>query len=115
MLGLTVINFAWTFTPLPRTYYFQVIGAIGLSMMVLSALLYLPRPARLAFALLVIFGHDLLDPIPFGAGQPGQALWALLHDGGWQPVTSRPSSSNRIRITEALASTRLSSTTENVR
>ncbi|GEL73135.1 DUF1624 domain-containing protein [Myxococcus virescens] len=83
VLELTVINFAWTFTLLPRTYYFQVIGAIGLSMMVLSALLYLPRPALLTFALLVIFGHNLLDPIHFEAGQPGQALWALLHDRGF--------------------------------
>ncbi|WP_426755591.1 DUF1624 domain-containing protein [Myxococcus sp. Y35] len=83
VLELTVINFAWTFTLLPRTYYFQVIGAIGVSMMVLAALLHLPRPALLTFALAVIFGHNLLDPVHFAAGEPGHALWALLHDRGF--------------------------------
>ncbi|WP_241757813.1 DUF1624 domain-containing protein [Myxococcus landrumensis] len=85
-LEFTVVNFAWTFSFLPQTYYFQVIGAIGLSMVALSALLYLPRPALLAFALLVIFGHNLLDPIRFEAEEQGHALWALLHDSGDIPL-----------------------------
>ncbi|AKQ70661.1 hypothetical protein A176_007573 [Myxococcus hansupus] len=83
VLELTVINFAWTFTLVPPTYYFQVIGAIGVSMMVLAALLHLPRPTLLTFALVVIFGHNLLGPIHFEAGEPGHALWALLHDRGF--------------------------------
>ncbi|WP_342378113.1 heparan-alpha-glucosaminide N-acetyltransferase domain-containing protein [Myxococcus stipitatus] len=85
-LEFTVVNFAWTFSFLTPSYYFQVIGAIGLSMVALSALLHLPRPALLAFALLVIFGHNLLDPIRFAAGEPGHDLWALLHDSGDIPL-----------------------------
>ncbi|GEN10338.1 Uncharacterized membrane protein [Myxococcus fulvus] len=83
VLELTVVNFAWTFQLLPPTYYFQVIGAIGLSMMVLAALLHLPRPALLGFALLVILGHNLLDSVHFAAGEPGHTPWALLHDRGF--------------------------------
>ncbi|WXH29233.1 hypothetical protein WA016_03184 [Myxococcus stipitatus] len=86
VLEFTVVNFAWSFTFLSQTYYFQVIGAIGLSMVALSALLYLPRPALLAFALLVIFGHNLLDPIRFEVGEPGHDAWALLHDSGYIPL-----------------------------
>nr|BDT32958.1 heparan-alpha-glucosaminide N-acetyltransferase domain-containing protein [Myxococcus sp. MH1] len=83
VLELTVVNFAWTFQLLPPTYYFQVIGAIGLSMMVLATLLHLPRPALLGFALLVLLGHNLLDPVHFAAGEPGHTWWALLHDRGF--------------------------------
>jgi uncharacterized membrane protein len=39
----------------------QVIWAIGVSMVVLSGLIFLPRAAILGFALVMIFGHNLLD------------------------------------------------------
>lgn len=80
VLELTVVNFAWTFSLPPQTIFLQVIWVIGLSMIALSGLLWLPRPAVLAIGLSVVFGHNLLDPIAFAPGEYGHALWALIHD-----------------------------------
>lgn len=97
VLELTLVNFAWTFSLTPSILYLQVIWAIGLSMVALSALVYLPRPLLLAVGLTIMLGHNLLDPITVAQGQPGHAIWAILHDrgfidlpGGGQARTSYP-------------------------
>jgi uncharacterized membrane protein len=82
-LELTVVSFAWTFDLTPPTIFLQVIWAIGLSMMALAALVWLPRPALIAVGLLIVLGHNLLDPITVAEGQPGHAIWAVLHDRGF--------------------------------
>ncbi|UAL11757.1 DUF1624 domain-containing protein [Caulobacter segnis] len=82
-LELTLVSFAWTFSLTPKTIYLQVIWAIGLSMIVLSALVRLPRPWLIAVGLVIVLGHNLLDPITIAPGQPGHALWAVLHDRGF--------------------------------
>jgi uncharacterized membrane protein len=81
-LELTVVSFAWTFSLTPETIFLQVIWAIGLSMIALAALVHLPRWALIAVGLVIVLGHNLLDPISFQPGQPGHALWAVLHDRG---------------------------------
>lgn len=83
VLELTLVNFAWTFSLTPPTLYLQVIWAIGLSMLALSALVYLPRSLLLAVGLTIMLGHNLLDPITIPQGQPGHAVWAILHDRGF--------------------------------
>ncbi|WP_257459577.1 DUF1624 domain-containing protein [Archangium lipolyticum] len=83
LLELTLINFAWTFSFPAPTYYLQVIWAIGLSMIALAGLLWLPRPVLIGVGLVIVFGHNLLDPIQFEAGTPGATLWAILHDRGF--------------------------------
>ncbi|GAA0613973.1 heparan-alpha-glucosaminide N-acetyltransferase domain-containing protein [Brevundimonas kwangchunensis] len=82
-LELTVVNFAWNFDVLPPTIFLQVIWAIGLSMIVLSALVWLPRPVLIAVGLIIVLGHNLLTPITIPEGQPGHAIWAVLHDRGF--------------------------------
>jgi uncharacterized membrane protein len=60
----------------------QVFWAIGSSMVVLSALVWLPRPVILTFALLLIVGHNSVDgvkPNSFGDWGP---VWQVLHAGG---------------------------------
>ncbi|MGF7151048.1 putative membrane protein [Sphingomonas zeicaulis] len=81
-LELTVVSFAWTFDPTPERTFLQVIWAIGLSMLALAAVVHLPRAAVAAIGLVILFGHNLLDPIHVAAGEPGHALWAVLHDRG---------------------------------
>lgn len=83
LLELTLVSFAWTFSLTPRTYYLQVIWAIGLSMIALSGLLWLPRPVLIGVGLAIVFGHNLLDPIKLEAGTPGASVWAILHDRGF--------------------------------
>ena len=82
ILELTVINFGWSFSFTPSTIFLQVIWAIGLSMICLSGILWLPRNMMLALGLLIIFGHNLLDPIAFDTGF-AHNIWAIIHDRGY--------------------------------
>lgn len=79
LLELTVIRFGWGFSLWPDLILLQVIWAIGWSMIVLSALVFLPRPLLGSFALVLIACHNLLDPIqPAAFGSFGW-IWNLLH------------------------------------
>jgi uncharacterized membrane protein len=82
LLELTLVNVAWTFELPPRTIYLQVIWAIGLSMLALAALLWLPRAALLALGVALVAGHNLLDGWR-PQGEAAGALWAVLHQRGW--------------------------------
>jgi len=82
-LELTLVSFAWTFSLTPEVIYLQVIWAIGLSMIALAGLVRLPRPWLIAIGLAIVLSHNLLDPITIAPGQPGHALWAMLHDRGF--------------------------------
>lgn len=77
------LNFAiWTFYLVPYHFSLQIFWAIGLSMMALSLLIYLPRRAIFAFALLLIAGHNLFDAVTVAdMGQWGW-LWHFLHVPG---------------------------------
>jgi uncharacterized membrane protein len=87
LLEMTVVNFAWTFQFPPARVYLQVIWAIGLSMLALAALVWLPRRVLIGLALVIVAGHNLLDGLHFDAGHPLQVPWAVLHDRGWIDVT----------------------------
>ncbi|QJR80731.1 DUF1624 domain-containing protein [Alteromonas pelagimontana] len=78
VLELTVIAFAWNgdFNAL----FLQVIWAIGISMIALGLLAKLPFPVVGAVGFLIVFGHNLLTPITFQAGETGFTLWSILHD-----------------------------------
>ncbi|TXC71143.1 DUF1624 domain-containing protein [Sphingomonas ginsenosidivorax] len=68
----------WGVAPQP-TFWLQVIWCLGLCMILLAGAIRLPRGARIALGLVLVCGHNLLDPIRL---QPGDALfpaWALLH------------------------------------
>lgn len=82
-LELTLVNFAWTLQWPPQVIYLQVIWAIGISMVALSLLLWLPRPWLVAVGVLIVAGHNLLDGVHFAADSPWHGLWAVLHDRGW--------------------------------
>ncbi len=95
VLELTVIGFAWTFVWPPTTLFLQVIWAIGWSMIALAALIHLPRAWIAAIGGVIVVGHNLLDPVAIADGQPGHALWAILHDRGyidlWEGARARTS------------------------
>lgn len=84
LLEFTLINLAWNFA-WPGLALI-VIWAIGASMVVLAALVWLPRAAVLAIGVLILVGHNLLDPLtPQAFGEFGW-LWNVLHDPG--PIIS---------------------------
>jgi uncharacterized membrane protein len=80
LLEVTLVGIPWYDTLPPHTIWLQVIWAIGVSMIALSALLHLPRKLMLAVALTIICGHNLLDGIKYTPDSMGFIPWALLHD-----------------------------------
>nr|WP_314479791.1 DUF1624 domain-containing protein [uncultured Pseudomonas sp.] len=87
VLEFTLVNFAWTFQAPPTVIYLQVIWAIGISMIALSALIWMPRAALLAVGLVLIAGHNLLDGLHVDAASPWHVPWAIAHDRSWLDIT----------------------------
>jgi len=76
---LFIVTLGWTFNIHFTFYILQVIWAFGICMILLSALIRIRWSALLVIALVLIFGHNLLDPVQFsGSGFPAVG-WALLH------------------------------------
>src|SRR4029079_1023939 len=75
----------------------QVIWVIGVSMILMAALIHLPIRVLLAFGLLMIALHNLLDRffIPNAFGNPGlsgwQKLWLILHQQAAFQIAGRNS------------------------
>ena len=83
VLEVTLMSLVWTFNVrYEHGLFLQVIWAIGVSMIVLAALVHLPLRAIATFSIVIILGHNLLDgiePQSLGAWAP---LWSLLHVQG---------------------------------
>ncbi|MFL9675389.1 DUF1624 domain-containing protein [Pseudomonas marginalis] len=87
VLEFTLVNFAWTFQLPPSVIYLQVIWAIGISMLALAALVWLPRPLLIVLALVIIGGHNLLDGLHFAPGSALHIPWTILHERSWIDVS----------------------------
>jgi uncharacterized membrane protein len=62
-IELVIVNFGWTFDTHFSFHLIQVIWAIGVSMVVLSLLVYLPMWGIFAISSILVGGHNLLDSI----------------------------------------------------
>jgi uncharacterized membrane protein len=86
VLEVTLMSLVWTFNfRYDHGLFLQVIWAIGVSMMVLAALVHLPLRAIAIFSVVMICGHNLFDgvePQSLGTWAP---LWSLLHVFGPVP------------------------------
>jgi uncharacterized membrane protein len=89
VLEVTVVAFGWSFS-IPLLPHLQVIWAIGCSMIVLGALVWLPSAAVLAVGIAIVAGHNLLDATH--APQMGSfaTLWQLLFENGMVTWNGRP-------------------------
>jgi uncharacterized membrane protein len=84
-LEVTLVKLGWMFRLDYTFVLFQVIWAIGGSMIVLSALIFLPNPVLVALGLLIVAGHNTLDG-PLSARLAGLGWGAtLFRPGGLQP------------------------------
>ncbi len=83
MLEFTLVNFAWTFQWPPSVIYMQVIWAIGVSMLALATLVWLPRALLIVLALVIIAGHNLLDGLQVEADSVLHIPWTILHERSW--------------------------------
>jgi uncharacterized membrane protein len=85
-LEWTVVTFAWTFNfDYPIGLIMQVLWAIGMSMIVLAALIRLPVWVIGLIGFAICYMHNLLDdvrPEQFGSWAP---LWKVLHVQGATP------------------------------
>lgn len=79
---LTVINFALNFLQVSSVLLLQTIWAIGISMIALSALIYLPKRLLLVIAFVIIAGHNVLDNIDVPGQNFKALLWSLFHQTG---------------------------------
>ncbi len=100
-LELTVVKLAWMFNLqlFVGMHFLQVIWAIGISMIALAGLIWLPKRVIAAIGVIMVAGHHLLAPIdaavmaglsqggPFpSATSISDALWLILHIPGGIPV-----------------------------
>jgi uncharacterized membrane protein len=100
LLELTVVRLGSFFSfDLRFLALLQVIWVIGVSMIVLAALIHLPLKVIATFGLAMIALHNLLDKFPVqgwrGPGSPvpgiGAKLWMILHQPGVFPIAEFPS------------------------
>jgi uncharacterized membrane protein len=82
-LELTIIRFGWIMDLDYHFIFLQVIWAIGVSMVILAALIYLPLPALAAVGFILVFGHDLFDNLSTATfSLASKDIWDILHVGG---------------------------------
>ena len=81
LLEITLVTFSWMGTY--HTIWLQVIWAIGLCMIVLALVHRLPFAILLTIGLVIVFGHNLLTPVSFSAGESLYPIWTILHDRGF--------------------------------
>ena len=100
VLEFTVLRLAMFFSvDLRFLALMQVIWVIGVSMIVLAALIYLPVSVIATLGLAMIALHNILDRYPvIGWGGPrtpvpgvGDKLWMILHQPGLFPIAGFPS------------------------
>ena len=77
---LFIITLAWTFNPSYPVFNLQVIWAIGISMIILSAIIYMKRLYILLTAVLLIAVHNLLDNVHVPGNGMATFLWSFLHE-----------------------------------
>ena len=82
ILELTIVNFGWTFDITLSFHLLQVIWAIGVSMVFLSAAVYLPMRVIFSIGFVIVIGHNLLDPIVVKGSSINSFIWYALHQKG---------------------------------
>jgi uncharacterized membrane protein len=82
LLELTLLRFGWTFNFDYANFTFAgVIWVIGWSMVLLSALVFLPTKAVAAIGIAIIAGHNAVAPLVQGMESPSPLL-RVLYTGG---------------------------------
>lgn len=78
-LEIMVNNLIWTFDLSYSFIILQVIWAIGLSMIALSFMIYLPKKALLILGIILVAGHNLMDSIIMQGESFKSIVWYILH------------------------------------
>jgi uncharacterized membrane protein len=86
LLEFTILWFAWTFNWQWRLFYMQVIWVLGVGMILLAQLIYLPPKWLGAFGLFLVFAHNLFDKVYFAPNTPAYYLWSIIHQKNVLPL-----------------------------
>jgi uncharacterized membrane protein len=66
LIEFVIITFGWTFNPFYNVMVFQVIGAIGMSMLCMGLLVRLPYSVIFSLGIFIIISHSLFENIGSG-------------------------------------------------
>jgi uncharacterized membrane protein len=86
LLDLTLIKFGWRFEVDPYRMSAGVIFVIGVSMIALSALIWLPRWVIASLVFVMLAGHNLLDSVRAQDLSAASSVWHVLHEPGLVPL-----------------------------
>jgi uncharacterized membrane protein len=85
-LEIILNNFLWQFDLSYSQIWLQVIWAIGMSMMVLSFLIFLSRKALIIIGFLIIFIHNAFDHVIMQGTDFTSVIWYILHQQSVIPI-----------------------------
>ena len=86
LLEIGVNSLNWTFDLSYSFVVLQVIWAIGVSMLCLSFLVFLPRKLIAVIGIVLVVGHNALDPITMQGHAIESVIWYMLHQANGIPV-----------------------------
>jgi uncharacterized membrane protein len=86
LLEVTVVRFSMLFQLHYDVSVFQVIWAIGFSMVLLAGVIHLPFKAIFVLGLIIVFGHDFLHAITLQSGDPFLIAWTFIHQANFVEV-----------------------------
>ena len=79
LLELTLIVFLWAGKYPPDLFFLQVIWCIGLCMIALAGLVFLPTKLLLLLGIVIVAGHNVLDGFRLNEESPFYLVWAVLY------------------------------------
>ena len=79
VLQFTLVRFVWSFDTTFHYNAHSIISILGLCMIMLAGLIYLPWKTLLILSVLLIAGHNLLDGVSFQSGSVAEFFWSFLH------------------------------------
>lgn len=89
LIEFTLVKFAWHFNFDYSSIGLLVIWALGLSMILLGLTSWLKPQILFIIGLVILIGHNTLDPFTTGHSGFGALLWHILHQSGTVALTDK--------------------------
>jgi len=86
LVEIIIVNFSFSFDPVYSIIGLQTIWAIGISMIILGLVIWLPFQLIFGLGLVIVFGHNLLDFYEARQAAPYSLGYSLLHHQGFFPL-----------------------------